>query len=96
MLEITGGTVISAPWKDRRTDKFIVHVRPDTQGDIVIVLPGHRACHGIVGSYREVLDPVAGAPCAVGSRVLTNEPTVTISGPFITGAAGGGEHPGRR
>ena len=81
MLEITGGTVISAPWKDRRTDKFIVHVRPDTQGDIVIVLPGHRACHGIVGSYREVPDPVAGAPCAVGSRVLTNEPTVTIPGP---------------
>ena len=81
MLEITGGTVVSAPWKDRRTDKFIVHVRPDTQGDIVIVLPGHRACHGIVGSYREVPDPVAGAPCAVGSRVLTNEPTVTIPGP---------------
>ena len=81
MLEITGGTVISAPWKDRRTDKFIVHVRPDTQGDIVIVLPGHRTCHGIVGSYREVPDPVAGAPCAVGSRVLTNEPTVTIPGP---------------
>ena len=81
MLEITGGTVISAPWKDRRTDKFIVHVRPDTQGDIVIVLPGHRACHGIVGSHREVPDPVAGAPCAVGSRVLTNEPTVTIPGP---------------
>ena len=81
MLEITGGTVISAPWKDRRTDKFIVHVRPDTQDDIVIVLPGHRACHGIVGSYREVPDPVAGAPCAVGSRVLTNEPTVTIPGP---------------
>ena len=81
MLEITGGTVISAPWKDRRTDKFIVHVRPDTQGDIVIVLPGHRACHGIAGSYQEVPDPVAGAPCAIGSRVLTNEPTVTIPGP---------------
>ena len=81
MLEITGGTVISAPWKDRRTDQFIVHVQPDTQGDIVIVLPGHRACHGIVGSYREGPDPVAGAPCAVGSRVLTNEPTVTIPGP---------------
>ena len=81
MLEITGGTVISAPWKDRRTDKFIVHVRPDTQGDIVIVLPGHRACHGIVGSHGEVPDPVAGAPCAIGSRVLTNEPTVTIPGP---------------
>ena len=81
MLEVTGGTVISAPWKDRRTDKFIVHVRPDTQGDIVIVLPGHRACHGIAGSYQEVPDPVEGAPCAIGSRVLTNEPTVTIPGP---------------
>ena len=95
MLEITGGTVISAPWKDRRTDKFIVHVRPDTQGDIVIVLPGHRACHGIVGSHGR---------CRTRSRrsMRHRKPGSDQrtdrddSGPFITGAAGGGEHPGRR
>ena len=81
MLEITGGTVISAPWKDRRTDKVTVHVRPDTRGDMVIVLPGNRVCTGIVGSGDPPDDPVAGAPCAIGNRVLTNEPTATIPGP---------------
>ena len=81
MLEITGGTVISAPWKDRRTDKVTVHVRPDTRGNIVIVLPGNRVCAGIVGSGDPPDDPVAGAPCAIGNRVLTNEPTSTIPGP---------------
>ena len=85
MLEITGGTVISAPWKDRRTDKFIVHVRPDTRGDIVIVLPGNRVCAGIIGSGDPPDDPVAGAPCAIGNRVLTNEPTATIPGPLSSG-----------
>ena len=85
MLEITGGTVISAPWKDRRTDKVTVHVRPDTRGDIVIVLPGNRVCAGIVGSGDPPDDPVAGAPCAIGNRVLTNEPTATIPGPSSSG-----------
>ena len=85
MLEITGGTVISAPWKDRRTDKVTVHVRPDTRGDIVIVLPGNRVCAGIIGSGDPPDDPVAGAPCAIGNRVLTNEPTATIPGPLSSG-----------
>ena len=85
MLEVTGGTVISAPWKDRRTDKFTVHVRPDTGGDIVIVLPGNRVCAGIVGSGDPPDDPVAGAPCAIGNRMLTNEPTETIPGPSSSG-----------
>ena len=81
MLEITGGTVISAPWRERRTDGITVHVQPDTMGDIVIVLPGNRVCAGIIGSGAPEPEPVAGAPCAIGNRVLTNEPTVTIPGP---------------
>ena len=85
MLEITGGTVISAPWKNRRSDKVNVHVRPDTTGDIVIVLPGNRVCAGIIGSGDPPDDPVAGAPCAIGNRVLTNEPTATIPGPSSSG-----------
>ena len=85
MLEVTGGTVISAPWKDRRTDKVTVHVRPDTTGDIVIVLPGNRVCAGIIGSGDPPDDPVAGAPCAIGNRMLTNEPTMTIPGPSSSG-----------
>ena len=85
MLEVTGGTVISAPWKDRRSDKITAHVRPDTQGDIVIVLPGNRVCSGIIGSGDPPDDPVAGAPCAIGNRMLTNDSTMTIPGPSSSG-----------
>ena len=83
MLEVTGGTVVSAPWKDRRSDKMTIHVRPDGDGDgdIVIVLPGNRTCAGIISSGDPTNNPVAGAPCAIGNRVLTNAPTATISGP---------------
>ena len=79
MLEVTGGTVISAPWKDRRSDKITVHVRPDGEGDIVIVLPGNRTCAGIISVGDSPGN--AGAPCAIGNRVLTNAPTATITGP---------------
>ena len=58
-----------------------VHVQPDTGGDIVIVLPGNRVCAGVIGSGDFVDGPVAGAPCAIGNRMLTNEPTMTIPGP---------------
>ena len=85
MLEVTGGTVISAPWKDRRSDKITAHVQPDTQGDIVIVLPGNRVCSGIIGSGDPPDDPVAGAPCAIGNRMLTNDSTMTIPGPSSSG-----------
>jgi hypothetical protein len=51
------------------------------QGDIVIVLPGNRVCAGIIGSGDPPDYPVAGAPCAIGNRMLTNEPTTTIPGP---------------
>ena len=85
MLEVTGGTVISAAWKDRRTDKVTVHIRPDTTGDIVIVLAGNRVCVGTIGSGDSPDDPVAGAPCAIGSRMLTNDSTMTIPGPSSSG-----------
>ena len=85
MLEVTGGTVISAPWKDRRSDEMTVHIRPDTGGDIVIFLPGNRVCAGIISSGYRLYNPVAGAPCAIGNRVLTNEPTETIPGPASSG-----------
>ena len=79
MLEITGGTVISAPWQDRRSDKITVHVRPDGEGDIVITLPGNRTCAGIVSDGDSPGNK--GAPCAIGNRVLTTAPTATITGP---------------
>ena len=85
MLEVTGGTVVSTPWKDLRSDKVTVHVRPDTRGDIVIVLPGNRVCAGIISSGDPPDDPVAGASCTIGNRMLTNEPTMTIPGPSSSG-----------
>ena len=85
MLEVTRGTVVNAPWKDRRSDKITVHVRPDTQGKIVIVLPGNRVCAGIISSGDPPDYPVAGAPCAIGNRMLTNESTATIPGPLSSG-----------
>ena len=83
MLVVTGGTVISAPWKDRRSDKMTIHVRPDGEGDIVIVLPGNRVCAGIISDGDSPGN--AGAPCAIGNRMLTNESTATIPGPLSLG-----------
>ena len=85
MLEVTGGTVISAPWRNNRTDGMTVHIRPDTDGDILIVLPGNRVCAGIISSGAPMKNAAPGAPCAIGNRILTNEPTATIPGPLSSG-----------
>ena len=69
LLQVTGGTVTAAHWLDRRTERWEVIVRPDTRGDIVVVLPGQKSCSD------------TGAPCAAGDRVLSSGKTVTIPGP---------------
>ena len=69
LLRVTGGTVTAAHWQDRRTEEWEVTIQPNSDGDIVVVLPGGRGCS------------VAGAPCAAGDRVLSGRMTVTISGP---------------
>ena len=69
LLQVTGGTVTAAHWQDRRTEEWEVTIQPNSDGDIVVVLPGGRGCS------------VAGAPCAAGDRVLSGRMTVTISGP---------------
>ena len=84
MLEVTGGTVVSAPWRERRSDAITFHVRPDTMGDIVIVLPGNQVCEGIIEHTDWRIEPVAGAPCAIGNRKLTNSLTMTVPGPLST------------
>ena len=84
MLEVAGGTVVSAPWRERRSDAITFHVRPDTMGDIVIVLPGNQVCEGIIGHTDRRIEPVAGAPCAIGNRKLTNSLTMTVPGPLST------------
>ena len=74
-LEVTGGAVTVAHWLDRRTDRWAFTIRPETDGDIVITMPGGFC----TVNYHH--DDVAGAPCAVGDRTLSNRPTVTVPGP---------------
>ena len=82
MLEVTGGTVISAPWRNNRTDGITIHIRPDTNGDILIVLPANRVCDGIISSGVPMRNAAPGAPCAIGNRMLTNDSTAKIPGPL--------------
>ena len=82
MLRVTGGTVISAHWRDRRTDIFRVEIQPRTNGDIIITLPGNQHCAGIIAASGWTLNtPIPGTPCAIGNRSLTREVTETIHGP---------------
>ena len=69
LLQVTGGTVTAAHWLDRRTEEWQVTIKPNINGDIVVVLPGGRTCSA------------SGAPCAAGDRQLSNQPEATISGP---------------
>ena len=77
---MTGGTVTSAHWLERRTDEWAVTIRPDRSGDIVITLPKDRYCVADLDDSIRQEDLVAGAPCAAGNRPLTNEPTATVTG----------------
>ena len=81
MLEVTGGTVTSAHWLDRNTKKWAVTIRPETQGDITVVLPKNRYCVSLRSDGTREDDLVLGAPCAVEDRQLTNQPEATIPGP---------------
>ena len=81
MLEVTGGTVTSAHWLDRNTKKWVVTIRPETQGDITVVLPKNRYCVSLHSDGTREADLVLGAPCAVEDRQLTNPPEATIPGP---------------
>ena len=81
LLEVTGGTVTSAHWLDRNTRKWAVIIRPETQGDISVVLPKNRYCVSLHSDGTREDDLVLGAPCAVEDRQLTNQPEATIPGP---------------
>ncbi len=81
LLEVTGGTVTSAHWLDRNTRKWAVTIRPETQGDITVVLPKNRYCVSLRSDGTREDDLVLGAPCAVEDRQLTNQPEATIPGP---------------
>ena len=81
LLKVTGGTVTSAHWLDRNTKKWAVTIRPETQGDLNVVLPGNRYCVSLHSDGIREDDLVLGAPCAVEDRQLTNQPEATIPGP---------------
>ena len=69
MVVVTGGSATSGWWLDRHTGLWEFTVRPDSNGDVTIVLPANRAC-GTVG-----------APCASGDRRLSNRLELTVQGP---------------
>ena len=76
---VTGGRVTRGKRVDRRRDLFEVTVRPDSAGDVTIVLPAGREC------------AVSGAICTRGEprRQLTNTLSATVAGPAVeSGAAG--------
>ena len=81
LLEVTGGTVTSAYWLDRNTKKWAVTIRPETQGDISVVLPKNRYCVSLRSDGAREDDLALGAPCAVEDRQLTNQPESTVPGP---------------
>ena len=77
MLDVDGGTVISAPWKDRRSDEITVTIRPHGDGPITIALPANRTCAGIIRPSIPST-PARGAPCAIGNRALATASTTWI------------------
>ena len=88
MLEVTGGTVISAPWRNNHTDGITIHIRPDTNGDILIVLPGNRVCTGIISSGAPMTNAAPGAPCAIRKPDADQRVHREDSGPSVTRASG--------
>ena len=68
---VTGGRVTSGKRVDGRRDLFRMVVRPDSDGDVTIMLPAGRECG------------VSGAICTKGEnrRQLTNSPSATVRGP---------------
>ena len=69
-FEVTGGTVVKA----RRLAKpsnvhWEIMVEPDSNADVAIALPTHRACD------------VAGAICTADGKRLSNRLELTVSGP---------------
>ena len=76
---VSGGRVTRGVRVDGRRDLFEVTVRPDSAGDVTIVLPAAREC------------AVSGAICTRGEprRQLTNTLSATVAGPAVeSGAAG--------
>ena len=70
-LEVTGATVTRARRVDRRSDLWEITVAPDSDAEVVVVLPADRACNQ------------AGAICdraGTGKR-LSNRLEATIAGP---------------
>ena len=78
LLSVTGGTVTSAWFVDRLTSRWDAVIKPDSNGDVVVVLPSERPCGLGESATVADLELAAGAPCAAGDRELTNQPEITI------------------
>ena len=74
---VTGGTVEKARRAldengVRRHDLREIHIKPNTQGDVTVVLAGGRACG------------TTGAICTADEKVLSGTRTLTVPGPAST------------
>ena len=78
LLKVNGGTVTSAHWLDRNTRRWAVTIRPETQGNITVVLPKQRYCVLSIRDDTHEEDLAPGASCAAEDRQLSNQPEATI------------------
>ena len=73
LLEAAGAAVTNAWFLDRNTRLWEIVVQPNSDDDVVLALPAGRGCE------------TAGAPCASGSRRLSNRVELTVPGPEVMG-----------
>ena len=71
LLHVSGGTVTTVHWRNRKTRQWQVTIQPHSSGPIEVSLPADRICD----------PPDVGALCAVGNRPLSAEVRATVPGP---------------
>ena len=74
-FDVTDGVVRKARRVNGRNDLREIHVEPAGYGDVVLTLPGNRACG------------TEGAICTADERALVNTETATIPGPAALAVA---------
>ena len=68
-LEVAGGSVTQAHRVNGRADLWVVKVVPDSDSDVILVLPAGRTCD------------MQGAVCTGDGKILSNQPEATVPGP---------------
>ena len=72
-LDVTGGSVTVVTQSGSSTRNWEIEVQPDSGNDVTITLIDASSCE------------VVGAICTSDGRQLHNQPSVTVSGPDLSG-----------